>query len=713
MATKRKETEPTVLDWFVSLTRLRPIPIPEPGAKPIAPVPPPTARAKSASEGVAIRVQVQHVRVPAALFLAVVAQIGLSSHSNVLIFVGLYLAAAVLVGWGVWAGDFGEVVMQSTRRKSAVAAVDQKWLIAGLGVAILAYITSANNTFQLITLVFWGGSVLLTARALWLGKLPGASLPDRLRKFAAKPQLRLNLNGWALLVLAVFGLTAYFRFSHLADVPIEMWSDHAEKYLDIVDVLNGETSIFFPRNAGREPMQFYATAAAIKWFGASYSFLTLKSITALAGLLTLPFMYLFGKEVGGRWTGLATMALAGVAFWPNLLGRSGMRLPFFPLLLAPALYYMVRGFKSRKQNDFVLTGILVGLSLYGYTAARITPFVIGLGLVLYLAHRASRGHRKQSLAWIGVAALLAIVVAVPFLRVTYDLQDDVLFRTLTRVSDAERPLPGAPLQLFLGNMWNALRMFTWDFGQIWILSLPGRPALDWITGALYHFGLILVIVRYFKGRSWIDLFLVLSIPILLMPSVLSLAFPAENPHPSRAGGAIVPVFTIAGIAAASIWAWSQRTFELPWRRRIGVGLVGGMFLIAAVTNYDMVIGEYGDQQRQSTWNTAQAAEVVESFTTSIGSFSDVHMIAYPHWMDSRLVALLAGRPGLDIVLWPDQIEALAEVNTPQLFMLHHADVDGLDTLRTKFPGGILNRHVAAVEGRDFVTYLVPGSGGES
>jgi len=703
------EQMPTVLDWFRSLLRLKPIPIPEPGTTTTVLLPTPADRQKANAVSEAVRIRIDHVRVPAGLLLAVVAQIGLSSHSNVPLFAGLYLAAAILVGWGVWAGDFGEMAVPKTRRKSAVAAVDPRWLVAGLALAILTYATSADNTFNWITVVFWGASVLVTGRAFWLGKLPGASLSDKVRKFAAKPQLRIRLDGWSLLVIAVFVLAAYFRFSHLAEVPIEMWSDHAEKYLDIVDILNGQTSIFFPRNAGREPMQFYATAAAIKWFGASFSFLTLKSITSLAGLLTLPFMYLFGKEVGGKWTGLATMALAGIAFWPNLLGRVGMRLPFFPLLLAPALYFMVRGFKSRKQNDFVLTGILIGLSVYGYTSARITPLVFGLALALYLAHRVSRGHRKQSLVWIGIATLLAIVVAVPFLRVFYDLQDEVLFRTLTRVSDAERPLSGTPLELFVGNMWNALRMFTWDFGQIWILSLPGRPALDWVTGALYHFGLVLVVVRYLKGRSWIDLFLVLSIPILLLPSVLSLAFPGENPHPSRAGGAIIPVFTIAGIAMASIWSWSQQTFETPWRKRIGLGLVGGMFLIAAVTNYDYVIGEYGDQQRQNSWNTVQAAEVVSSFTTSIGSFDDVHMVSYPHWMDSRLVALLAGRPGLDIVLWPEEIDALVEVDSPQLFMLHHADVNGLERLRAKFPGGITNRHAAAVEGRDFITYLVPGS----
>ena len=709
MAADRAEAEPTVLDWFISLLRLRPIPIPKPGAQPAKVARPRPVEAERVEPRGAIRPTAAHLRVPSALLLALIAQIGISSRNNTAVFVVIYVAAAALVGWSVWAGDFGEVTFKQTRSKSAVASYDRRWLAAGLGLAILAFLFAAGNTFRLTTVITWGAAVLVTGRAFWIGELPGSRFPDRLRRFAAKPQLRIRLAGWSLLVLGVFALMAFFRFVDLADVPYGMWSDHAEKYLDIVDILNGETSIFFPRNAGREPIQFYATAAAIKWLGASYNYLTLKSITALAGLLTLPFIYLFGREIGGKWTGLAAMALAGVAFWPNLIGRVGMRLPFFPLLLAPTMYFLVRGFNQRKQNDFVLSGIFLGLSVYGYTAARITPLVIVLALGLYLVHRVSRGHRVQSLQWIGILALLAIVVAVPFLRVSVDLQTDVLFRTLTRVSDAERPLPGSPVSLFIGNMWNALRMFTWDFGQIWILALPGRPALDWVTGALFHFGLVLVVVRYVKARNWIDLFLVLSIPILLLPSVLSLAFPAENPHPSRAGGAIIPVFTIAGIALASIWSWSQRRFELPWSKRIGVGLVGGLFLVAALTNYDIVTGEYGDQQRENTWNTEQAAGVVENFTSTIGAFEDVHMIAYPHWMDSRLVAILAGRPGLDIVLWPDQIDTLVDVETPQLFMLHHADVVGLALLRDKYPEGITNQHAAEVPGRDFITYYVPGN----
>jgi len=44
-------------------------------------------------------------------------------------------------------------------------------------------------------------------------------------------------------------------------VPGEMFSDHAEKLLDVGDVLNGKLSIFFPRNSGREAIQMYLTAA--------------------------------------------------------------------------------------------------------------------------------------------------------------------------------------------------------------------------------------------------------------------------------------------------------------------------------------------------------------------------------------------------------------------------------------------------------------------
>ena len=91
-----------------------------------------------------------------------------------------------------------------------------------------------------------------------------------------------------------------------------MVSDHAEKLLDVWDVLHGQTSIFFPRNTGREAIQMYLTAGIIQLFHTGYTFLSLKIGTILAGLLTLPFIYLLGKELANRRVGLLALLFAGI-----------------------------------------------------------------------------------------------------------------------------------------------------------------------------------------------------------------------------------------------------------------------------------------------------------------------------------------------------------------------------------------------------------------
>ena len=91
-------------------------------------------------------------------------------------------------------------------------------------------------------------------------------------------------------------------------------------------------------------------------------------------------------------------------------------------------------------------------------------------------------------------------------------------------------------------------MFNWDDGEIWVHSITHRPALGVVSGALFLIGIVLLLIRYLRKRHWLDLFLLLSIPLLAMPSILSLAFPGENPALNRAGGAYVTAFVIAGLA---------------------------------------------------------------------------------------------------------------------------------------------------------------------
>ena len=111
-------------------------------------------------------------------------------------------------------------------------------------------------------------------------------------------------NLFYLSFVIVLLLTVFFRFYLLNKVPGEMFSDHAEKLLDVMDILEGKFPIFFVRNTGREALQFYVTAAIIKIFKTGISFTSLKLGTAFFGFLALPFIYLLGKQLFNKWIGL-------------------------------------------------------------------------------------------------------------------------------------------------------------------------------------------------------------------------------------------------------------------------------------------------------------------------------------------------------------------------------------------------------------------------
>ncbi len=196
--------------------------------------------------------------------------------------------------------------------------------------------------------------------------------------------------GVVLIVVLLTGLALFFRFYRLSSVPGEMFSDHAEKLLDVSDILNGKPSIFFPRNTGREAIQFYLTAAIATWLNMGLSYISLKLGTALIGFLTLPYIYLLGKEIGGKRVALFAVSLAAIAYWPNVIARVGLRFPLYPLFAAPALYYFIRGLRRQNRNDFIWSGIAVGIGLHGYTPFRIVPFVLVILLLLYLLHRQAR-----------------------------------------------------------------------------------------------------------------------------------------------------------------------------------------------------------------------------------------------------------------------------------------------------------------------------------
>lgn len=512
---------------------------------------------------------------------------------------------------------------------------------------------------------------------------------------------------WGMaLALAAILCVLFFRYYHLEQVPPEMNSDHAEKILDVLRVLSGDTDIFFAANGGREALQFYLVAALHQFFGIPLGFTILKLVTYTVGFLALPFLYLIGAELGSRRVGLLAFLFAGVAYWPNVVSRVGLRLPFYMLFTAATLYFLLRGIRAGRRNDFIWAGIALGLSFYGYSADRILPLAVLLALGLYLLHRQSSGRRQFT--FIALLALIAVsfVLFLPLLRYIVSQPDAFLFRTLTRMGSLERPLEQPAWLIFLNNLWRALTMFSWDDGEVWVISIPGYPALGYIAGGLFYLGAGLLLLRYLRQRHWLDLFLLLSIPTLMLPSILSLAFPNENPNLYRTGGAFVPVFLMIAIALDGLITLFTQRVSL----RFAWGLALALFALSAAQDYDLVFNKYYEQYRLSAWNTSEMGQTAHSFIDTMGSPDAVWVVGYPYWVDTRLVALQAGYPGRDYQIFTDQLTTtltLGDSQRAKLFLLNPQDIKALTTLQSLYSQGWFQLHTSQAPGKEFMMFIAP------
>ena len=624
--------------------------------------------------------------------------------------IALYVIAFGLILWSYF-GDKWELPplfpIHDRRDPETVRLLP---LIVGTILAFISFDTFDDNAFDIVNVTLWLLAIGFFVYALWL--------PYRRLRQERSAETRRNDMLWSILILGVAALVIFFRVYQIDTVPPEPFSDHAEKILDVYEVSQGQTRIFFPRNTGREAFQMYWTLL-ISWiFGTGFSFMSLKIGTVLLGLFTLPYMYLLGKEIGGKRVGLFALFFAGIGYWPNVISRVGLRFPLYPLFVAPTLFYLLRGLRTRNRNDFILSGLFLGVGLHGYSPIRIVPIAAVIAIGLYLIHAQSKGVRRDAILWLVILGLASLIVFTPLLRYTLDNPESFSYRAFSRVGSIEQPLPAPVHEIFFSNLWRGLGMFNWDDGEIWVHSVTHRPALDVVSGALFLIGVVLLLIRYVRKRHWLDLFLLLSIPLLTMPSILSLAFPGENPALNRAGGAYVTAFVIVALALDGfVSATLNAGLTGLGFGKMRVGFAWGLTIIlmawSGAQNYDLVFHQYHDSFLTGAWNSSDMGAVIKEFEETYGQTDTVWIVPFPHWVDTRLPGVWAGIPNRDFAMWREHLPETVQFPGPKLFMVkanldvpENNDQETLDVLRELYPQGTLDMYDSDVIGHDFWIYSV-------
>ncbi len=369
--------------------------------------------------------------------------------------------------------------------------VTRRWplVFASAGLAALAYWACADNTFTRLGVLAWVGAVTLFLLAMW----PAPTLTlSRLQKPQTGEGFTIRLRWRTVALIAIIALAAFFRLYRLDQVPPEMTSDHIEKLLDIHDLSHGARPIYFERNTGREPFQFYWAFTIMRVFNTGITFYGLKLANALIGIITIYGIYLLGRELAGEDVGLLAAFFASVMQWAESITRMGLRFPYVAIAAAFALWAFLRALRTGRRADYLIAGLIFGAGFYGYTAYRAMPIVIVV-LVLFklLIERPSSWPAWGQFALnLAVFGLIAILVFVPLGRYWHDSPEMFWHRSATRIEGDYGVTAHNIGWTLANNTLRAVGMFNVVGDTVWANTLPNKPTLDEVGGVFLIFGVM-------------------------------------------------------------------------------------------------------------------------------------------------------------------------------------------------------------------------------
>jgi len=642
-----------------------------------------------------------------------------ADHLWVLLLLALVVAAlgqvlivrSVGVAWAppaLWALALALTMMAWRQRPVAAMATalptaSPRWgfIVASLFLVPIAWVGAADNTFRWWGVAAWWGSL-----GLWLCGWRALARPTGREQ---EPWRRWQAVAFLVILLGA----AVFRFWNIDALPQEMTSDHTEKLLDAQDILDGSRPIFFERNTGREPIQFYLTALLAGPLGLGTTHTALKVGSALIGMLTVPLIYLLARSGLGlpRSAALLAMALLAASKWHVEISRLGLRVPCAPFGVALTLIFFLRALRGHERRDWLLAGAAMAVALHGYTPTRIVPLLLAAGSMLWLLLEQAR-HRT-GLTWrkaftnVALLPLTTVIGFVPLLRYSVDKPENFWYRSTTRVFGGDGQSIDLPAR-FLENCWNALRMFHYRGDEVWVNTLPYDPVLDWVTGVLLIVGVAIVLAAVLRHWRATELTLLLSVPVLLLPSILALGWPRENPSVIRASGAL-PVVMV--IAALPLWAMMQATEQRwpwhrsPFRRALGTAILAAVFVTIAQQNASVYFGPYAKQYLESANNSSEIARAIQRHSAEVGGIEHAFLLLWPHWVDTRAVGINMGAPRWNNVLKSSRVVDEPHLApTPRLVVLPVAAQDDLVTLQELWPDARTEMVSSRVPSKSF--YLI-------
>lgn len=234
----------------------------------------------------------------------------------------------------------------------------------------------------------------------------------------------------------------------------------------------------------------YYQAAFLRVFGGAAFGWKLSSAFALA--ISLPFLYLIGRELFGRRGGILAAVILGATPLAVSFAHFGYNNVHVLPILSASLALVAWSVRCRSVAGSFLSGCVAGIGWFTYYPARIV-LLLAIALARSLGGFAlRRGDRALTVALLGGGAM----VAFPLLLRPDRIFEHMLEQTLLGSQGAPAHFGGAEIARMAGHWMLSL------FYGVWAREthLQANPMLDPISATASIVGLWLALAAFVRGR---------------------------------------------------------------------------------------------------------------------------------------------------------------------------------------------------------------------
>ncbi len=411
------------------------------------------------------------------------------------------------------------------------------------------------------------------------------------------------------LISIILAIAAFLRFYKLDSLPPGLHPDEAANGLDIITMFDAHKfAAVYDTNGPREALFFYLQATSV-WIGnaAGWAFLnftplSLRVAPAVLGVLTVFGIYLLGKEVFNRNVGFFASAFLAVSAWHIQFSRNGFRALMTPLLLVFLFYFLFRAYKNGKLQDYIATGICLGLGFYTYLSFRMVPLIF-IALLIYIAIT-NKAYFRKNIKNIGILSAAFFIVMIPMFIHFINVPADILGRSSVSIfSGGENG--DSPIRLLFDNTVKTAGMFNFSGDKNFRHNVAGLPMLDMFAGLLMWVGIVISALRikkieYFLLFAW---FAALSLPELLTAEGI--------PHALRIVGVIPVVFLWAAIGLSWTLNKINTKYNLKNPLLVGTALILLISGTAGFYKYFILFPSYSEAREAYAENMVEIANDIK------------------------------------------------------------------------------------------------------